>query len=249
VRILYNDLMIDSLLVTSSERSGFPASNVQHPHLTRVWRSVNSTSQTITVNAGTGNTITATSAVMAAHNLSSSATARVQGNTIDTWTAPPLDVEFAPTDALSLAYFPPAAYQYWRFPFDDAANPDGYIEIGRLMLCLYWQSVEETDRGTEDGIEDTTRTTESETGQGFGDLGVQKQTYAISFGTMRPETRTSLKAIYASSGQHMPIVVVPNENALDKLPPIYCTMRKTMKFTGAGGWLWKHDGLEFVQTF
>jgi hypothetical protein len=236
MRILYNDLMIDSILVASSERSGFPASNVQHPHLTRVWHSVTPTTQRITINAGAGHTITATAAV-------------IQGNIVDVWAAPPLDVPFTPTDALALAYFPSAAYQYWRFTFDDAANPDGYIEIGRLMLCLHWQSVEETDRGTEDGIEDTTRTSESETGQAFGDIGVQKQTYAMSFGIMQPETRTSLKAIYASVGQHMPIVVVPNENALDKLPPIYCTMRKTMKFTGAGGWLWKHDGLEFVQTY
>jgi hypothetical protein len=249
MRILYNDLMIDSTLVASSERSGFPASNVQHPHLTRVWHSVIPTTQRITINAGTGNTITASSAAMLAHNLTSAATARIQGNTVDVWAAPPLDVPFTVTDELALAYFPSASYQYWSFPLDDPTNPAGYIEIGRLMLCAHWQSVEETDRGTEDGIEDTTRITESETGQGFGDIGVQKQTYAMSFGIMQPETRTSLKAIYASVGQHMPIVVVPNENALDKLPPIYCTMRKTMKFTGAGGWLWKHDGLEFVQTF
>ena len=248
MRILSVDQLIDLALVATTERSGFPAANVQHPHLTRVWRSANSVTQRLTFNAGTGLTIAPTVAALLAHNLTAAATASVEQNSVDDWAAPPVSVAFDVTDPLALAYMPGSAYQYLSFIFDDVANPDGYIEIGRAMAGIYWQSIEELERGTDDEVEDTTVVSESETGQGFADLGVKKQKYTMSFGIMQPETRVSLKAIYAAVGQYMPIVLVKDENALDIFPPLYCTMRKALTFTGAGGGLWRDSGLEFTEA-
>jgi hypothetical protein len=249
MRILHTDLLIDLALSASSERSGFPATNVQHPHLTRTWRSVALTSQRLTFDAGGGLTIAPTLVVIAAHNLTSSATLSVEQNSTDAWGAPPVSVPAVIVDGLILVYLPGVAYQYLSILFNDATNPATYIEIGRVEGGVYWQSAEDIDRGTEDGVEDTTRVTESVTGQSFGDLGQQKQTYRVSFGIMQAETRVSLKAIYAAVGQHMPIILIPNENALDVLPPLYCRMTKSIQFTGAGGWLWQDDGLQFTEVF
>ena len=141
------------------------------------------------------------------------------------------------------------SYRFWRIYIEDAANPDGYIEIGRMGLFVRYQAAELPDAGIIDDLEDATVISRSITGQTYADLGVKSRAYEINMGTMKEETRQSLKAIYAAAGQSGRIIFIPDEYNTDKLPPIYCCMKKTPKFTQAGGWLWKHESIRVVEEF
>jgi hypothetical protein len=73
------------------------------------------------------------------HNLSSTATAKIQGHTSDSWTSPDVDVSLSLTSDITIYYWSSAQNkQWWRYYVNDAENSDGYVEAGRLFLGGYF---------------------------------------------------------------------------------------------------------------
>lgn len=251
MRILYQNLADDCAVTASGERSGFPATNVQHPFLIRRWRSlVVSSEQSLLFDAGSGLTVKADTLAIVQHNLSSTAVVKFQANSIDSWSTPPVDQTAVWSEGIILVNLSAAQdYQLWRVSITDSANPDGYVEIGRIVIALRYQVEELPDSAVELDTIDTTVISKSITRQTYADLGVQARAYTLSMGIMGDTTRQSLAAVYAAVGQHTPVVLVADEKNPTKLPPIYCTMAKTVRYTHAGGWGWRDDGLKFVEEF
>jgi hypothetical protein len=146
----------------------------------------------------------------------------------------------------------PTARRYARVYIDDAANPAGYIQIGRVFLCARYEAEEAIDRGFSMTVEDSTLISRSLTGQLFADIGVQQKVYTMSMGTMKNATKLALLAIVQSAGQYDPVVVLPSEprthDGVEAIAPLYATMTKGVKFTDAGGWGWSDDSLSFREA-
>ncbi len=247
MRIIYNDLVQTKTLFSSGERVGYPASNVQHRHLSRVWRSLSSSAQYLTFDAGVGNMILADTAVIVAHNLTAAAGAKAQGNDSDSWVTPPVDNSGDPLQPIIIIPFPQSSRRFWHFSFDDPSNPAGYIQIGRVMFCLRWDSVEQIDTGLKRKPQDSSRSTLSASGQIFTDIGIRSRVYSISLGTMKDETRASLELISSTVRMDEPVILLPEDSG--KMEPIYCTMETIPGFTNVSGWLWNDDGLQFKKAF
>lgn len=240
--ILHDDLLKDGSLTPSSEASGFPAINVQHPHLSRVWRSDTDSGEYIVIDFGAAVSVDA--AAIIGHNLTSAATVRVEANSSDSWATPPFMRGFNPEDELMMTTFPSVSYQFWRFYFDDGSNPDTYIEIGRLFLCVHWASEEPIDASYERSTLDTTKITESITGQAFADLGVRTKSISLSLGYMHDAERVALEAIVQSHGMNEPLIVAPHE----KVEPLYARFSKIPSFSQFGAFDWRDDTLQFKEA-
>ncbi len=62
---------------------------------------------------------------------------------------------------------PAATYRYWRFDMIDAANPDGYLEVGRLFGGAAWSPSVNAVYGASLGYEDRDVVTEMDSGSEY----------------------------------------------------------------------------------
>jgi hypothetical protein len=133
INFAYTNRVDTATITASSEVATLPAANVKQPWKTKVWRTTGDTSEWIKFNFGSAQTVRAL--VVVGHNLTSGATIKIQGNATDVWTAPSVDVTLT-WNAANLVYLwgSDQSYQYWRITLADAANPSGYLEIGRVFL-------------------------------------------------------------------------------------------------------------------
>lgn len=249
MRLLY-DSVLDDCTIIGSERSGFPMTNVQHPHLVKRWRSLDLSVPSLLFDAGTGNKFALDTLVLAAHNLTAGATIKLQGNDTDDWSAPPLDDTVTYAAGIIIHYLAAtASYRFIKITFTDASNPDDYIEIGRVMGVLKVTVAGVLQEGIVEDIEDSTTLTESVTKQVYSDVGVVARVYELPFEHISSTTRAQLKAFYAAVGAHIPIVLVPNENDVTTFPPIYCQFSGKINFEHAGVSYFKPGSLRFVEVF
>ena len=255
LRIAYNDLAKLQTITDSTEASGYPGTNVVHAHLSRVWRTTSAAAQWIKFDAGAGKTIDFDTACIIGHNLTSAAIVKVQTDDADTW-APPggMNKNGDPTQSIIFVDLAPlpTARRYARVYIDDAANPAGYISVGRVFLCKRFDASEPIDSGFSMTVEDSTVVSCSLTGQLFADIGVQQKVYTMSMGTMKNATKIALLAIIQSVGQYDPVVVMPSEprthDGAEAIAPLYATMSRGVTFTDAGGWGWSDGGFEFREA-
>lgn len=72
------------------------------------------------------------------HNLSTSATAKIQGHTADAWTAPDVDVTLSLTSDITIYFWSSVqSKRWWRYYINDVENSDLYVETGRIFLGEY----------------------------------------------------------------------------------------------------------------
>ena len=135
IRFCYTNYADSAVVSASSEATALPAANVQSMWRSKPWRSTGCASEWIKFDLGAAKNILAV--ILTGHNLTSAATVHVQANASDVWTSPSVDVVI-PWSARDLVYLWTAnqSYQWWRITFADAANPDGFISLGRAYVGL-----------------------------------------------------------------------------------------------------------------
>lgn len=252
LRIVYGDLAKLQTITTSTADAQYPGTNAVHVHLSRAWRTTSAAAQWIKFDAGAGKTIAFDTAVIVGHNFTSAATVQVAADAADSWAPAAVEKTGDQTQSIIIVDMgATVAYRYARVYIDDAANPAGYLSVGRVMLCLRTE-LETIDRGFSIGVEDSTVLSESITGQIFADVGVQQKVYMLSMGTMRDATKRALLTLVQTVGQYDPVVVIPSESNLPGgvggIDPLYATMSKGVRFTDAGGWGWTDDVLQFTEA-
>ena len=145
LRILYNADAWDAATITGSseENSDLGAANLVHDFIAVPWRTTGDTSENVVFNLGSA--VKLTCFAIFAHNFSSGATVTLQGNASDSWGSPTYSQALTiATDADGnvlprIVFFLDQTFQYWRLLVADATNPDGYIQIGRLMAGEYYE--------------------------------------------------------------------------------------------------------------
>jgi len=209
-------------LIVSSEQGNFPASGLQNIHLVNSWRSNSLLDQYIKIDAGVGNTITADCAVIAAHNLTSGATIKIQGNDTDAWGGPPTLNETITYNAdIMTKLFTSAALRFWRFFFDDPANTDGYIEVGRLSFGPRLQ-MPPVASGFDIPKKTTSNRNISITGQSYGDVGYKYRSPGFSFPFISDSEKAAIEAMWEEVDRIKPVFLLIWEDSLDIVGPIYC---------------------------
>lgn len=137
---MYNNLWDKAVVITpNSQDPLFPAINTQHRWLSKTWRTVVS-SGTLTascvIDLGSAQAVQAF--ILKGHNLSSSATIKIQGNASDVWTAPSVDVTLTLADLITYFWTAEQTYRYWRVIAVDSNPVTTYLEFNRTFLGPYF---------------------------------------------------------------------------------------------------------------
>jgi len=121
----------------SSAESDFPLANIVNRWHTRHWRSTDDTAEWVKIDLSEAKDVQAL--VMKYHNLTGSATVKLQGNATDSWGSPSVDATVTVTTETIVHFLSSVeSYRWWRVSLVDASNPDTYIRIGRLFLGTYF---------------------------------------------------------------------------------------------------------------
>lgn len=224
MRILY-DTLIDSgvTLTASTEDGNFPVANIQDPRLSLPWRSEDDDAEYIVIDAGSGNTLNPTCVAIAGHNLTDGCTLKIQGHTADSWATPDVDQTITHRDGVIVHFFTGSAKRYWRLYIDDDSNPDGYVQIGRVMLGAYVQ-MPPVEPGVNLPVDTTSVAFTSITGQVYGDEGVIVRVPGFQFPLVTETQRQALLTMWGAVHNITPFVLVVWEDSLTVEGPLYCRL-------------------------
>lgn len=129
----------DATITVSSSVAAAPKSNLYDQYLSNFLLFTGKTFETITLDAGSGNTIDFNSVGLAGGNLTENAVVTIEANATDSWGSPSVD-ETMTYNAEAWTFFFEALQQYRfvRITFVDTGNT-GNIEIGWLFVGEYTQ--------------------------------------------------------------------------------------------------------------
>jgi len=194
IRFCYTNYADDAVVTASSEVASLPAVNVQSMWKSKPWRSTGCASEWIKFDLGAAPNILAV--ILTGHNLTSAATVHVQANATDVWTAPSVDITLAwsARDILHL-WSSAQAFQWWRFTVEDAANPDGFIDLGRVYVGLAPAPDRNFSTYTRQPVDPTVVSESTDGAESFEDKNVFN-TYTFEFaGILVDELENLVKAV------------------------------------------------------
>lgn len=125
-----------SSLSGGSWDAGYPLVNLQNRYLTQKARSADLLAASTVINIDLGTVQRIGLLALCSHNLSATATVRIQASSSDTM-SPALYDSTAETIYSGTDYaktFPYAEARYWRISIDDASNAASFIELGRVFI-------------------------------------------------------------------------------------------------------------------
>jgi hypothetical protein len=145
ILFLYDNLADGATLAASSEASGFPVENIQHPFRTKVFRTAGATPGTANVVFDFGAAVNINCVALADYNWTSApGTLDLEFNATDVWTSP------AATEALTWAANPTAngnracigktfATKNYRYARLNVVYSTGDWDLGRIFLGAYFE--------------------------------------------------------------------------------------------------------------
>jgi len=241
MRILWDNKVDQYDPLYSSQQADFPAVNVKNIHLSSPWRTVGLSNEYYMIDAGAGQTITSSCAVIAAHNLSSGAIVKIQAHPTNVWTAPDLDQAIAWDAGIMIVFFAETTKRFWRFYLDDDSNPDGYISIGRFGLGTILQMPPIEPNFNLPRVS-TSRASISLSGQVYGERGYMFLAPVFAFPLIEQEEKEAINAMWAEVENIKPVFLAVWENSLDVQRPIYCRIdqdKLEWRKVQEGGLLWE----------
>lgn len=217
MRILYDNKADNAALSASTANANYPLSAIQERHLSRTFRTTSATSQTITFDLGSAVALKCISIL--GHNLTTSATITLSGNSSDSWASPPFTTTITAVTRDIVHYFTESTYQYWQLAISDASL--SYIEIGRVFMGSYLQVTKPfINEYTEDYDENTVQNY-SRGGQVYASKGVKIRQYQLTFPYFANAMVQSFKTMLDDVGAHTSLIADLDENNQDKLEPLY----------------------------
>jgi len=149
IRFMYDNLIDSATLTESSEATGFPAENVQHPFRTKVWTTSGATAGTANLVIDHGSAKAVTCVVLAGYDWTSApGTLDLEFNATDSWDSP------SHTEALTWAANPTSngnkgvivkcfssqSYRYNRLNvvYSPGGTPTDW-SLGRIFLGTYFE--------------------------------------------------------------------------------------------------------------
>jgi len=240
MRIAWDNEFDKYTITANSEASGYPATNINQDFtLAKKSRTTGDTSENWLIDAGAGETITATCAAIAGHNISSGATTiKIQGNAADSWGSPTVNQSITHATGMMIVFFSTQSLRFWRFLVEDASNPDTYIEIGRLFLGTYLDLANVIYRAFPETIISTSDIDYTLTGQLYGDKGIQQKLYNFQLPYLTNTQKENLETMFETVDIVKPVFLTIDENDLTQIEPIYAAINDDLSFNHIIGYKW-----------
>lgn len=232
VRFLYDFTFDGAAVASSGEVAGLPAANVLDCFVKRVWRSTGVSGQWITFDCGAPAHITMLA--MFGHNLTVGATIQLQGNNADSWSSPGFSMTVARGAGPAVAAFLDRTYRYWRIVVDDAANPDGYIEIGRITSGVYYEPSVNIGEDAGKRLIDPSILMESDGRQSYAIEREHYRVYSVSFTAIDRAQQDELERMFRAVGTVRPFVFALDPENKASEDTIYCTMTTPLEHALGG---------------
>jgi len=228
--ILYNDETCkDAAITANSVNPNYPATNLVDSRLTRLYRTVASTTAEVVFDCGSA--VSVTSAVIASHNITASATViKIQGNATDSWGSPSVSETITYDAGVMHKRFTGGSYRYWRIQIIDATNTDGYIEIGRAWIGTYYTTPGIAPTVTSSLLTATVKT-RSTGGQSYGDKRHTYYKFITNFPAVTYTQKASLETMFISLDHSTPFFIYFDSEGID-LDIYYVTIdQDELRFT------------------
>lgn len=142
IKFLYPTLFDAATVTTSSANASYPNTNLQTDFLKQTWRSTGVSAEWMKFDLGSAQGINLFTFFY--NNLTAGATVVLYGNTSDLgatkalWTAAAFSQTFTAFNSRAALCQLAATqtYRYWFVSLEDAANTNGYLEVGRVFAGL-----------------------------------------------------------------------------------------------------------------
>jgi len=234
----YLNLLVDSVLSASNQDSNYPIENIYDTRLSKIFRSV-STSVRIVHDAGLGNTANPSMITINAHNITNGATIKIEANDSDSWGSPSFSQNITYNDLCIVKFFIGSAYRYWSIYIDDSENTDGYIKIGHSFLGDYLQLDFKVGNDFSIFIQENSKKTVSPTGQVYGhNSGEWLKGYNLNLEWISNDEKDNLLIMYNNVRNYKPFYFVIDEDYINDLPVLYCTIDNSPEFKHIAGYNW-----------
>jgi hypothetical protein len=123
-----DNLLVTATITSSSSADGFPASNLKQPPISRPWRTVGLSSQWFEADFGSAKQVNFV--VLNNHNLTNAATITITSGSSP---APSGNSEVITWTQWNAYKIVSINFRYVRVTITDAANPDGFLQVGLAM--------------------------------------------------------------------------------------------------------------------
>jgi len=213
LRLLHDSTTWDAATVTGSSAAGtrLTAANLVHEFVARKWVTVG-TSANAVVDLGAATEITLVG--LFTFNLTAAATVTLQGHSSDSWGAPtytntlPIATDADGRVLERLVWFPAQTLRYWRLVVADAANPDGRLEIGRLVGGASWTPDRNFSRDWTEETADKSISNPMPGSQAITRYGKRFRRFNVRFNAFEATLAAQFLAMYNYVGNTRPLTVV-----------------------------------------
>ena len=230
VRILYNSDTWDAGTITSSSETGdLIDDNVVNDLVAKPWRATGDAAEWIKFDLGGATDITCIG--LFGGNWTSAATITLEGHATDSWGAPTysqvLTVETDEDSVVigNIVLFLSEQFRWWRITFADGANPDGYIEVGRIKAGEFYEPARSYSEGWNFIPVDPSEGDEKPGVVAIWRTRAQFRQVAVRFRFMTETQFKKFWTIYRKVGRRVPIILALKPTAEPTLYSIYCTFR------------------------
>lgn len=244
--ILYDNKVSTSIISSSSENPNFPwSSALNDTILARTGRTIGDSAEWIKFIFPAA--ISVTSFAILNHNFEAAATVKIQGNSSDSWTTPPVDRTQTISNVIYDS-FASSSYRYWRVYMDHAASTAGYFSLSKIYLGLSYTPINQ-NAGIDMPLLVESNTSKSRGGQVFGQTSTKLRTYRLALSGLTQSQMDSYQTFHDSVDNYIPFIFIPFESNTSTIPPIYANANShgAIRLAEDQGVYYDITGIEFQE--
>lgn len=197
----YDNLVDNATLSASSEAAGYFVSNIKEQQLSKVWKSTSGSGQWILIDFGSAQSVKGV--FVAGHNLLSGSTIKIQANSSDDWTSPPVDESLTYGEICYKLFSSAQSYRYWRVYLDDSSLSE--ISVGRVFLGDLLELGDIVKAEFPETIKRTDKIQYSISGEVFGDIGVDYRLFVFALPHIDSTEKANIETMYETVGKYKPV--------------------------------------------
>lgn len=223
-------------LTATSAADGYPASNVQLPHVNdaEAWKSTGANAtERLVFDMGTVYSVSAFAAL--GHDFNSDYTnIKVQANSADSWASPAFSHTCTYREGRLVEFFAEQAYRYWSLVFTkDAAAT--VATIARVLLGEHYEFEQNVSaRSVEWASDEDTQTVRAPSGASYSDVAAHLDGLRFKVEWMPQAQKDELDAMCRAVGLHTPILVSLDHDTLPLTGLLYGKLQRKIKFRDRG---------------
>ena len=221
IRFLYTFDFDSATITSSSEATNYTDDNVVNDLVGKKWRTTADTAEWLKFDLGAATNIKEIG--LFGHNFTSGATIRIEAHATDLWDAPSYSLAMT-YNADKMVSFIDQTYRWWRITFADAANPDTYVEVGRVCAGVYYEATVNIENAFARTRHDPSKKLKTEGQQTYHLKKSKYWTYDFSFRLITRTQQESFRTMFDSIGNTEPVVVSLNPDDYPSADSIYAEM-------------------------